>query len=330
MSLYNHLTINEREKILFFYAKGYSISKIAKEINRNKSTISRELCRNKINNEYSPSNAQNLYINRRQKCKPKEKLSNPSIFEYVKTKFLEEQWSPEQIAGRLKLEKTNLSISYSTIYRGIYKGLFDTKAEKKSRGNKGAIRKLRHRGKTRHTKAHLEKRGKIQISNKISDRPEAAENRERLGDWKIDTVCGKSGKACLVTLVDRKSRFTVIRKVNRKNSHFVTAALIETLKDLPLKTITPDRGKEFSKHSEVTKELGVEFYFPLPHHPWQRGTNENTNGLIREYFPKGFDITNVPHELVQLVEYKLNTRPRKCLGFKTPFEIFYDKLLHLA
>ncbi len=234
MSLYNHLTINEREKILFFYAKGYSISKIAKEINRNKSTISRELRRNKINNEYSPSNAQNLYINRRQKCKPKEKLSNPSIFEYVKTKFLEEQWSPEQIAGRLKLEKTNLSISYSTIYRGIYKGLFDTKAEKKSRGNKGAIRKLRH------------------------------------------------------------------------------------------------RGKEFSKHSEVTKELGVEFYFPLPHHPWQRGTNENTNGLIREYFPKGFDITNVPHELVQLVEYKLNTRPRKCLGFKTPFEIFYDKLLHLA
>ena len=225
MSLYNHLTINEREKILFFYAKGYSISKIAKEINRNKSTISRELRRNKINNEYSPSNAQNLYINRRQKCKPKEKLSNPSIFEYVKTKFLEEQWSPE----------------------------------KKSRGNKGAI-----------------------------------------------------------------------RKVNRKNSHFVTAALIETLKDLPLKTITPDRGKEFSKHSEVTKELGVEFYFPLPHHPWQRGTNENTNGLIREYFPKGFDITNVPHELVQLVEYKLNTRPRKCLGFKTPFEIFYDKLLHLA
>ena len=259
MSLYNYLTINEREKILFFYAKGYSISKIAKEINRNKSTISRELRRNKINNEYSPSNAQNLYINRRQKCKPKEKLSNPSIFEYVKTKFLEEQWSPEQIAGRLKLEKTNLSISYSTIYRGIYKGLFDTKAEKKSRGNKGAI-----------------------------------------------------------------------RKVNRKNSHFVTAALIETLKDLPLKTITPDRGKEFSKHSEVTKELGVEFYFPLPHHPWQRGTNENTNGLIREYFPKGFDITNVPHELVQLVEYKLNTRPRKCLGFKTPFEIFYDKLLHLA
>ena len=124
------------------------------------------------------------------------------------------------------------------------------------------------------------------------------------------------------------------------------------MKDLPLKTITPDRGKDFSKHSEVTKELGVEFYFPLPHHPWQRGTNENTNGLIREYFPKGFDITNVPHEhiiilyiiiyncsfditnvpheLVQLVEYKLNTRPRKCLGFKTPFEIFYDKLLHLA
>ena len=123
MSLYNHLTINDREKILFFYAKGYSISKIAKEINRNKSTISRELRRNKINNEYSPSNAQNLYINRRQKCKPKEKLSNPSIFEYVKTKFLEEQWSPEQIAGRLKLEKTNLSISYPTIYRGIYKGL---------------------------------------------------------------------------------------------------------------------------------------------------------------------------------------------------------------
>lgn len=159
MSLYNHLTINEREKILFFYAKGYSISKIAKEINRNKSTVSRELRRNETNNEYSPSKAQNLYKKRRKKCKPKEKLSNPSIFEYVKTKFLEEQWSPEQIAGRLKLEKSNLSISYSTIYRGIYNGLFDTKAEKKSNGNKGAIRKLRHRGKSRHTKAYLEKEG---------------------------------------------------------------------------------------------------------------------------------------------------------------------------
>ena len=236
----------------------------------------------------------------------------------------------EQIAGRLKLEKSNLSISYSTIYRGIYNGLFDTKAEKKSKGNKGAIRKLRHRGKSRHTKTYLEKRGKIQISNKISDRPEAAENRERLGDWEIDTVCGKPGKSCLVTIVDRKSRFTIIRKIARKNSNFVTATLIGALKDLPLETITPDRGKEFSKHSNVTKALGVEFYFPLPHHPWQRGTNENTNGLIREYFPKGIDITNVPYEVVQLVEDKLNTRPRKYLGFKTPFEIFYNKLLHLA
>ena len=229
------------------------------------------------------------------------------------------------------LNQKNLILVSATLqYRGIYNGLFDTKAEKKSNGNKGAIRKLRHRGKSRHTKAYLEKRGKIQISNKISDRPEAAENRERLGDWEIDTVCGKPGKSCLVTIVDRKSRFTIIRKIARKNSNFVTATLIGALKDLPLETITPDRGKEFSKHSNVTKALGVEFYFPLPHHPWQRGTNENTNGLIREYFPKGIDITNVPYEVVQLVEDKLNTRPRKCLGFKTPFEIFYNKLLHLA
>ncbi|NLY20374.1 MAG: IS30 family transposase [Tissierellia bacterium] len=329
MSYYNHFTISEREKILYLLGKSLSITEISKCLNRNKSSISREIKRNSINGEYSPSQAQEKYTKRRKKCKRRKILSDTSVLSKVKYLFLELQWSPEQISNRLKLENNSISISANTIYRGVYAGVFDDKGL--SSGNRGAIRKLRHRGKTRHTKNHIEKRGKIKITNLITDRPKQANTRDRIGDWEADTVLGLVGQACLLTLVDRKSRYLLCEKLERKTSNNVKNSMIKIFKNNPLYTITPDRGKEFSKHEEISKELDdVKFYFPFPHHPWQRGSNENTNGLIREYFPKQISIDDRTNEYVKECVDKLNKRPRKCLGWKTPYEVYFESVLQLT
>ena len=294
MSHYKHLTLSERELILYFLAKGFSISKIALKIGRSKSTISRELKRNSEQSMYLPIKAQEKYQLRRCSCKPRKKLENKAIFDYVNDKFLNHQWSPEQISGRLRLEKADFYVSYTTIYRAIYTGMFDTKQQHNSRGNRGAIRKLRHRGKSRHTKNYEEKRGKLQISYLITERPKDADQR---------------------TLVDRKSRFLIAGKAKSKKAACVGEVMINALKNQPCYSITPDRGKEFALHAQVSDALEkVRFYFPYPHQPWQRGTNENTNGLLREYFPKGQDFTIISEEYIQSKVDEMNKRPRKCLG----------------
>ncbi len=330
MNHYKHFTIEEREKILFLRAQNKTISEIARTLKRNKSSISRELSRNKdAFGNYSPAYAQRNYLQRRKNCGAKKLLLNPIIREKVMELFLKHQWSPEQISERLKLENSCIHISSTTIYRGIYDGLLEE--GKLSHGQRGVARKLRHHGKTRHRKGNNETRGKIQISNDIADRPSAAEQRERIGDWEADTVSGKTGKACLVTLTDRKSRFLLCKKVEKKASEPVSNAIIGLLLNQPCFTITPDRGKEFSKHKQITEALNnVPFYFPLPHHPWQRGTNENTNGLLREYFPKNADISDVSDDIISHCVFELNTRPRKCLGWKSPYEIYFDVSLHLT
>lgn len=186
------------------------------------------------------------------------------------------------------------------------------------------------RCKARHTKDYVEKRGKIVISNDLSEYPYAATERSRLGDWEVDTVAGKKNGACLVTLADRKSRFLLSKKSDKKTSSLVRDAIVECLKGQPLHSITPDRGKKFSKHAEVSAVLNdVPFYFPQPHQPWKRGTNENTNGLLREYFPKGVDLSKYSDEYIQSKVDELNKRPRKCLGFLTLYEVYYSTVLHL-
>ena len=320
MCHYKHLILSEREKILYFQAKNYSITAIANAVGRDKSTISRELRRNTEEKQYLPASAQQLYKSRRVACKPHKRLENKELYNLVRDRFLNHQWSPEEIAGRLKLEHGRCIISYITIYRAIYAGLFDHMPL--SHGNKSVIRKLRHHGKSRHTKNYEEHRGKIQISHDISERPMGAVHRSRRGHWEGDTVAGVTGKACLVTLVDRKSKYLVGDKAAKKKADAVNKVMIQVLKDQPVKSITPDRGKEFAKHAEVTAALDqVKFYFPAPHQPWQRGTNENTNGLLREYFPKGKDITAIPESYIHEKFAELNKRPRKCLGYKTPYEV---------
>ena len=324
---YKHLSITERELLLIHLTQGLSICKIANLLGRHKSTISRELARNK--GDYLPSKAQARYCRRRKKCRPHKLLENPNLFELVKKLFLYRQWSPEQIAGRFKLENYP-TISYKTIYQAIYAGMFDTPEQKRSTGNRGAIRHLRHRGKPRRPKGYVSNRGKIPISNELTARPVEANKRSRFGDWEADTIVGFNHKSGLLTLVDRKSRFLICRKLTRLGSKEVEAAMLEALQGQPVHSITPDRGREFQLHGNVTATLSVEFYFPPPHHPWDRGTNENTNGLLREYFPKGYDFSNLSDEDLQAVVDQLNQRPRKCLSYKTPWELYFSTLLHLA
>ncbi|WP_346766180.1 IS30 family transposase [Megasphaera sp. SW808] len=247
----------------------------------------------------------------------------------VKDLFLIHHWSPAEIAGRLRLEHHQCVISYNTIYRAIYAGEFDDKPL--SHGNRGAVRNLRPRGKSHHTRTYTERQGSIVISHDISERPIGAENRSWRGHWECDTVLGKQGKACLVTLVDRKSRYLLGDKAAKKNAQAVNEVMLRELNGQPLRSLTPDQGKEFANHAAVTEALeGVQFYFPPPHQPWQRDSNENTNGLLREYFPKGMDLTPVSETYIQQVFAELNLRPRMCLGYKPPYEVCHSKKLHLA
>lgn len=331
MNHYNHLTTNERENLLFLTAKGYSIRKIATILRRSPSTVSRELRRNSKKETYSPSLATSLYHKRRKKCHKRYVLDNPELYSVVKRLFLEEQWSPEEISNRLRLENYPFYVSYNTIYRAIYTKKFDEKGL--SHGNRGCIRKLRHRGKTRHKKGTQDTRGKIRISNELEKRPKLALERKVIGHMEADTIVGKRGGACIVTMVDMTSRFLLGGKSTKKDSDSVKEVMLGVLNSLPSrkkKTITPDRGKEFACHEEITQETGIEFYFPRPHSPWDRGTNENTNGLLREYIPKSTDIDALSEEEIAAFFDKLNKRPRKCLGWKTPFEVFYNKVLHLV
>lgn len=331
MSLYQHLTINEREQIFLLFHQGYSIRLIAKTLKRSPSTISRELARNQEQLSYSPSIAQENYVKRKAKCGRKRLLDNVELKKIIKRLFLKEQWSPEQIAARIQFEKACFKISFPTIYRAIYRGDFNE--PNLSHGHRGAVRKLRHKGKTRHTKHHIEKRGKISVTHTIHERPTAANNRLTVGHWEADTVAGKTGKACFVTLTDRKTRYLLAEKIEKKTSVHVRDAVLHLLASLPKnkrKSITPDRGKEFSRHREVTEILDeIPFYFADPHAPWQGGTNENTNGLLREYFPKTEDLTNHSTDYIEACIEKLNKRPRKCLGWKTPYEFFFGKMLRL-
>ena len=329
MRHYHHLILSEREKLLFFLAKGYTLTYIAKKMGRNKSTISRELHRNASGKHYLPVDAEAKARQRHSHCRPHKRLDNPVLLKKVKSLISVHQWSPEEISHRLTLEGSPLQVSFVTIYRAIHSGMLD--APLTDRYGKGFIKKLRHHGKKRHLKGVEERRGKFPVSHDISERTAGAVHRSRRSHFEADTVAGKKGKACLVTLVDRKSRYLLGGKADQKKADAVNTVIIELLRGQPLHSITPDRGKEFSKHAKVTEALdGVKFYFPKPHQPWQRGTNENTNGLLREYFPKGKDITDISNNYIQEKIDELNLRPRKCLGYKTPYEVYFSKTLHLT
>lgn len=318
---YKHLTINERIVITQLKYSGYSIREIAKQIDRSPSTISREIKRNgyKTGNRhavkrYSAATAQRKYEDRRCNC-GRHRISSNNILSYVKSK-IEKHWSPDEIYHRG--HDGNDLPSTSTIYRMI----------KQKRLGNITMEKLRRKGVF---KRPAETRGKFNDGGRsIRKRDKSIYKRIELGHWEGDTV--ESGRidhkrksnCCFVTLAERKSRFYIAIKVPNRTAAVVTPAIIEALKCFPddlVKTITFDRGKEFSGYEQIEKELNCKTYFCDPYCAWQKGTNENTNGLLREFYPKGMDLSEVEeHEL----EYNLklmNNRPRKCLNYSTPNEI---------
>lgn len=326
---YSHLSIAEREDIMTRWCRHEGIGRIAGEIGRSKSTVSREVRRNgSVTNGgrwYRASTAQGRADARRERCRRPRLLDDPERRRVVVEKIAREHWSPEQVERRLGIERPELYVSDATIYRAVNGGELDCELP----GHRKFKTRLRHKGKRRKGAGRVETRGKIGITHDVADRPAAADERSRPGDWEGDTVAGRQGGACLVTLDDRRSRFLAGGLAAEKRSAPVNAVAERALAGKPVETLTLDRGKEFAGAAELEEAIGAPVYFCLPHHPWQRPTNENCNGLIREFFPKGKPLDGVTDAEVQRVYDALNHRPRKCLGWKCPYEVFYGVSLHL-
>lgn len=309
---YKQLTLSKRYHISTLIKQGYKQKDIALEIGVSESTISRELKRNSFG-KYNAEEAQIEHF-KRQKSKNKRKSITKSIEKYIREK-LKLDWSPEQISGRMRVDK-NITIHHETIYRFIY-------SNKSSNGR--LYLHLRHKNKKYHHRSKVyQRRGVIKNRVCISLRPKIVDSKRRVGDWEIDTVIGANHKGALVTIVDRASKFTLIKKVDTKQADVVTAATLDLLH--PLKklthTITSDNGKEFAYHDVISKSLDTSFYFANPYHSWERGLNEHTNGLIRQYIPKKREFENISKDEIVTIANKLNHRPRKSLNYKTPFEVF--------
>jgi len=312
MDSYKQLTLEQRYGIHSLFKTGHNQAEIAAVIGVHKSTICRELCRNHGERGYRYKQAHHMAVNRR---KDKVPLSIDGSTWTTIESLICEDWSPEQIAGWMKLEM-DISVSHEWIYHHIM-------VDRQSGGD--LYRHLRCRKKRKKRYGSNDRRGQIRNKVSIDERPPIVEARERLGDWEADTIIGKRHKQAIVSVAERKSRLSLIYKVEQKTSDQVAEAISRLL--LPVKhnvhTLTSDNGKEFASHEVLAKKLGADFYFAHPYSSFERGLNENTNGLIRQYFPKDRDFTTITNEEIIRTIKKLNNRPRKCLGFKTPNQVFF-------
>jgi IS30 family transposase len=310
---YQQLTVAQRYTIETLKARGESNRIIAKTIAVSSRTVDRELKRNTGLRGYRHKQAQEKTIQRRSKPKPHLKKLTEKNVNYLLDKLRHQQWSPMQISKRL-FQETGQTLSHELIYQFVW-------ADKKQGGT--LYTQLRRRCKPYAKRGANGKssRGRIQHRVGIEERPVQASNRERFGDWEADLIMGKGNKGALLSVVDRKSRYLRLFKLSGKNAEEVSLAITQALRGFEVKTITFDNGKEFAKHWKIGESLGILTFFADPYSSWQRGTNENTNGLVRQYFPKGLDFAIVSESEVAEVERKLNNRPREVLGFATPAEI---------
>jgi IS30 family transposase len=314
MRTYKQLTSEQRYQISVLKRMGHSQMEIAKELEVHKSTISRELCRNAGERGYRPKQADEK-ANQRRANAPRQERILKETWKAVEEK-LGQDWSPEQVSGWLEKNR-DIRISHEWIYQHIL-------ADKRTGGN--LYTHLRQHGKRRKRYGKYDRRGKLANRVSIEERPQIVEQRERLGDWEIDTLIGKGHQGALVSLVERKSRYTLLQPVTQRLANLVaeaTISLLQPVADL-VHTITGDNGKEFAEHVRIAETLKTNFYFAHPYSAWERGTNENTNGLVRQYFPKNTDFSKVTLSDTKVAVDRLNQRPRKCLDFKTPFEVFFD------
>jgi len=312
MRTYTQLTQEQRYQISAMLKIGQNQTEIAETIGKHKSTISREVRRNRGQRGYRPKQAQQMSLDRRKKAKPRIQESTWALIESK----LQEDWSPEQIADWLK-RNTDIQVSHERIYQYIL-------ADKRTGGR--LYKHLRCQKKRRKRYGGYDRRGKLPNRRSIEERPEIVDQRQRIGDWEVDTMIGKGHRQAIVTLTERKSRFSLLRKVKRRKAKLVSAAVIDLLQPVADRshTITADNGKEFADHERIAHELEISFFFAHPYAAWERGANENMNGLVRQYIPKNRDLSSVTDEELLQIMNKLNHRPRKCLDFKTPFQVFFE------
>jgi len=317
---YKQLTYEQRIEIYALLKAGLNQAKISKLIGVSKSTISREIKRNTGLKGYRPKQANQQALARRQNSDKHIRFTN-EVKADVKN-YLEQKWSPEQISGWLK-KNNKPSVSHETIYQFI---IDDQK-------NSGELYKHLRLGRKKRRKRikNNDRRGQIPNRVSIDERPAIVDNKERIGDWEVDTIIGKNHKGAIVTAVERKTKFTCMMPVPKKESYLVTRALIDMLKPYKnlVHTLTGDNGKEFSGHEGVARALQADFFFAHPYSSWERGLNENTNGLIRQYFPKKTCLINVSDEQVSMVQENLNERPRKSLNYEIPNHLFLNSFVAL-
>ncbi len=324
MTTYQRLTLAEREEISRGVWAGESFSKIAERINRPTSTVAREVWRNTQRRRcYRAEKSQERADEKSHRGRTQKLQATDGLKSYVYEK-LKAEWSPEEIANRILLEypeDTKMRISHETIYRHIYclpKG--ELKAE--------LMRGLRHRRRLRQPRKYShDRKQRIVDAVSIDERPKEAESRAVPGHWEGDLLIGKERQSAIGTLVERSTRLTLLVPLSAKDAPTVRRAFAKAFSSIPkkfTKTLTYDRGSEMKEHALFTKETKIRVYFADAHCPWQRGTNENTNGLIRQYFPKGTDFRNVQLRELKETESQLNGRPRKVLGYYTPAEKFYE------
>ena len=313
---YTHLTQAERYQIYAMRCEKTSVNAIALALQRSKSTIHRELKRNAGVHRWHPTQAQTMAHKRQQSCRNARRIDEAQWAEVAA--YVRLNLSPQQAVNRLLLEKDiPRMISHETVYQRIY-------------GKKHGADLITHlRGQKRYRKRYAsgkEHRGGIKHRVSIDLRPAIVADKVRLGDWEGDTIIGKDQQGAVVTLVDRVSRFTLAERVDSKHAQGVTNAVNRLL--TPHRhvchTLTFDNGLEFAGHGDMTAHLQADVYFAHPYHSWERGLNENTNGLIRQYFPKKTNFKNISQQTLQAAINQLNHRPRMCLKYKTPFEVFYN------
>ena len=292
-----------------------NITQIADLLGRSKSTISRELQRNSGSRGYRPKQACELSRERAQGSRNAAVVA-PWVLQQANA-LLEVQWSPEQIAGKLP-------VSHETLYQHVY-------ADKAKGGRLWKNLRCQKQKRKRYASGR-ERRGQIPNRRPLSQRPAHIEGRKQVGHWECDTVIGANHKHAIVTVVERKSGYAVIARVSNKTADLVGGTIIKALKPFQakVKTLTYDNGREFCGHAKIDEALGSTGYFARPFASWERGSNENFNGLLRQYVPKKRPMANITDEEIKMIENRLNNRPRKRLGFKTPAEVFHQSLSRVA
>lgn len=307
---YTQLTREQRYQIYALKKANHSQAEMAAVIGCHKSTISRELSRNGGQRGYRPKQAQELALARKQSAhRPR---IGPATWSSVESLLLK-QWSPEQISGRLELERQK-GVSHERIYQYIY-------ADKRAGGTLHLS--LRCQKKRRKRYGQRDRRGQLPARRSIEERPAVVDSKRRIGDWEADTIIGVNHRQAIVSLVERKSKLTRLGRVKRNTADAVGRELTARLESLTVKTITSDNGREFAHHQQVAQRLKADFYFAHPYASWERGLNENTNGLVRQYFPKKSDFSKITDRQLDKVVERLNNRPRKTLGYKTPNEVYF-------